>query len=111
MICALPLIAVSGQATVDVGVVALVVGSAATNAEAVAVECDLNPGDNIDWETTEIVLAEPCDANSDTLRDPDDMLWIVHHILGAEAPGNPDCSESAGVDALDLAALIVVAAP
>ncbi len=111
VICDFALIAVSAQATVDVDVVAQVVASAISSAEAVAVECDLDPGDNIDWETTEIVLAAPCDADSDGSQDPDDMLWIVHHILGTEAPGNPDCSQSGGVDAADFSALIVVAAP
>ncbi len=54
-----------------------------------------------------VTLAAPCDVNSDWVVDVEDLPVAVEHIFGIPAPGNPDCAEGGGVNAADLAALIV----
>jgi len=89
-----------------IGVEPITVGTQNSTGWVAAWECDTDPGDDQALASFEVVSAEPCDANDDSVVDADDLVPAVGHIFGSRAAGNPDCRLANGITADDLAAII-----
>ena len=89
-----------------IGAESILTGSVESTGLVDAWECDTDSSDDQATATTEVVAAEPCDANYDLSIDSDDLVPAVGHIFGERADGNPDCRLANGITADDLAAII-----
>jgi hypothetical protein len=87
----------------------LVAGELETVFQVDAAECDRDVSDNVRGESTAAVDADPCDADGDGQPTNADLEAAVAYLFTPEGfvlLGNPDCSESSGVDAEDLARIL-----
>ncbi len=108
--CAVGAVGASGLATVTVAAEPVTEGMVTNPFYAGHIECVSDPQGYSKTVTVRVTSAQPCDATDDGDVATDDVAAAVAHVFGVVAPGNPDCAVGDGVNAADLAKLVLEAA-
>ncbi len=105
--CTLGDLAAGGTASVTVTAQASAAGDVLVQVEGDADQCDPVGSDDTAGVSLRLTAAVACDADAGGDVGTQDLPVTVAEIFGTEAPGNPDCTRSGGVNAADLAAVIL----
>ena len=110
--CDLSALPAGGRSQVTIVTTPTVVGPAtAYLSVATSQTCEVDLSDNGAAAELEVVDDGPCDANGDGEINAADVPVAAECAFGHSAAGNPNCSETGGVDAADLILIIDLATP
>jgi uncharacterized repeat protein (TIGR01451 family) len=99
----------SGQAQVTIAAEPVLAGRVTNPIDALHNECIADATGYSKSVTVQVTSAEPCDANDDGVVAADDVVTAVGYMFGEEAAGNPDCAVGGGINAEDLALIVIEA--